>query len=410
MARATRWRRAVPGRFVLLLLAIEAIDEFVFGAREAAWPKIRDDLDLTYLQVGVLLSVPLLVGNLIEPLLGILGDVWRRTWLIVAGGVVFAVSSVLVSVSSQYWHLLFAFIAFSPASGAFVSLAQASLMDHAPERRAPNMALWTAAGFLGVLAGTAAVGASIAAGASWRYTFAAGGVMALVALLASFRFAGQLGGAPSATGVGFRSAFASSIRGIAADIRKGRVLRWMFLLEFADLMLDVLLGYLALYLVDIVHASPAQAAAGVGVWMAAGLAGNLALVPVLARVSGITVLRVTAPAAGCLFALMLLAPDLWAKMAILAALGALKSGWYPILQARLYDELPGRSGSAIALGNLSGMLGGLLPLSIGVAATAWGLDRAMWLLLAAPAAILIGLWRVDRGTRPATRAQRRRGK
>ena len=68
--------------FVLTLLAIEFLDEFVFGAREAAWPLIRNDLGLTYAQVGILLGVPSVVASLIEPWLGILGDVWRRRVLV----------------------------------------------------------------------------------------------------------------------------------------------------------------------------------------------------------------------------------------------------------------------------------------------------------------------------------------
>jgi hypothetical protein len=48
---------------VLTLLAIELLDELVFGAREAAWPAIRADLDLSYAQIGLLLSVPMCVGN-----------------------------------------------------------------------------------------------------------------------------------------------------------------------------------------------------------------------------------------------------------------------------------------------------------------------------------------------------------
>ena len=47
---------------LLTFLAIELLDELVFGAREAAWPLIRTDLDLTYLQIGVLLSVPAAVA------------------------------------------------------------------------------------------------------------------------------------------------------------------------------------------------------------------------------------------------------------------------------------------------------------------------------------------------------------
>ncbi|HEX6606012.1 MAG TPA: MFS transporter, partial [Chloroflexia bacterium] len=76
-ASARRTLRRI-GLFSLTLLVVEFLDEFVFGAREAAWPLIRDDLGLSYAQVGVLLGLPNIVGNLVEPVLGILGDVWRR--------------------------------------------------------------------------------------------------------------------------------------------------------------------------------------------------------------------------------------------------------------------------------------------------------------------------------------------
>ena len=50
----------------------------------------------------------------------------------------------------------------------------------------------------------------------------------------------------------------------------------------------------------------------------------------------------------------------------------------------------------LALGNVSGLAGALLPLGVGVAAEAWGLGAAMWLLLGAPVALLVGLPRRER--------------
>jgi hypothetical protein len=51
-------------------------------------------------------------------------------------------------------------------------------------------------------------------------------------------------------------------------LRRREVLRWLTLLECADLMMDVLLGFLALYFVDVVGATPAQAGGAVAVWTA----------------------------------------------------------------------------------------------------------------------------------------------
>jgi FSR family fosmidomycin resistance protein-like MFS transporter len=55
--------RRRTGAFVFTLLAIEFLDEFVFGAREAAWPLIRDDLGLTYAQIGLLLTIPAVIAS-----------------------------------------------------------------------------------------------------------------------------------------------------------------------------------------------------------------------------------------------------------------------------------------------------------------------------------------------------------
>ena len=108
----------------------------MFGAREAAWSLIRTEMGLTYAQIGVLLAVPAVVGHVLEPAVGVLGDVWNRRALILGGGVLFAVSVALVAASSGFLPLLAAFCIGYPASGAFVSLPQATLMDAA--RRAES--------------------------------------------------------------------------------------------------------------------------------------------------------------------------------------------------------------------------------------------------------------------------------
>jgi MFS transporter, FSR family, fosmidomycin resistance protein len=47
----------------------------------------RDELDLSYVQIGVLLSVPTYSSALLEPVFGVLGDSrWRRT-VVIWGGI-----------------------------------------------------------------------------------------------------------------------------------------------------------------------------------------------------------------------------------------------------------------------------------------------------------------------------------
>ena len=51
----------------------------------------------------------------------------------------------------------------------------------------------------------------------------------------------------------------------------------------------------------------------------------------------------------------------------------------------------GQSAAALTLDNVSGLFGKLIPFGIGLAAQAFGLGIAIWLLLAGPVALLIGL-------------------
>jgi hypothetical protein len=79
----------------ITLLLVAFLDEFIYGAREAARPLIRTTFGLDCAQVGLLLSLPNLIANAVEPFLGILGDVRKRRILIRAGGVMYALALLL---------------------------------------------------------------------------------------------------------------------------------------------------------------------------------------------------------------------------------------------------------------------------------------------------------------------------
>jgi FSR family fosmidomycin resistance protein-like MFS transporter len=132
----------------------------------------------------------------------------------------------------------------------------------------------------------------------------------------------------------------------------------------------------------------------VAVWTGVGLVGDLLLIPLLERVPGVRYLRASAAAVLVIFPAFLLIPDMVGKLLLLAALGFSNAGWYAILQAGLYSAMPGRSGAALAVKNLSGLVAGLIPLALGLIAQQANLQTAMWLLLAGPGTLLIGLPRL----------------
>ena len=92
-----------------------------------------------------------------------------------------------------------------------------------------------------------------------------------------------------------------------------------------------------------------------------------------------------------LFVGFLVAPGFIPKVVILGAMGLLNAGWYAIVKARLYAELPGRSGTAMTLGNVFGLAHDLFPLALGAFAERFGLGAMMWLLAAGPLVLLAGL-------------------
>ena len=63
--------------------------------------------------------------------------------------------------------------------------------------------------------------------------------------------------------------------------------------------------------------------------------------------------------------------------------------WY--LQARLYSAMPGQSGTVMTVGNIYGLVGGVIPLALGWVAQQFDLNVTMWLLLLGPIALMVGL-------------------
>jgi len=377
--------------FMFVLLVIEFIDEFVFGMHHAATPFIRDDLGMNYDQIGLLFTIPNTIAIFIEMIFGIWGDGKGRKWIVMGSGVGFVIACTLSAISKSFGMFLLSFILFFPSSGGFVTLSQAILMDIEPNRHQQNMARWTFAGSLGVVGGSIVFGIW----GDWRAMFVLCAVLAAGALsIVIWHYA--TGKAPQEAIQGSNDdedwSFREGLKDALSQLRRKEVLRWYTLLEFSDLMLDILLAYLALYFVDVMGKTETEAAIAVTVWTGIGLIGDFLLIPLLERVNGLTYLRFSAGLTFIIYPTFLLVPSLEIKLILLGVLGFFNAGWYSILQGQIYTTLPDNSASAeLTIGNIVGFVGGFIPLAIGMVAERAGLDVAMWLLLLGPIALLIGI-------------------
>lgn len=300
----------------------------------------------------------------------------------------FAATTFTFGLAPGFAFLLCVVAVSYPASGAFVGLSQGALMDDTPADRERMMAGWTLVGSLGVVIAPLAVAASLSVGGGWRPVFVVLGAVVATSLLVLRRL-------PASTRAETAESFALEMRGVARLLQRGDVVRWLALLQAADLMLDVLHGFLALYLVDVAQVSPARAALGVATWTGGGLVGDALLLVILRHVSGAAYLRWSAVLVGLTYPVFLLVPSFAAKLVALAALGVLNAGWYAIPKAGLYETVGQRSGAVLALGTVAGTVGGMLPLVVGLVAGVAGLGTALWIPFVAPVVFVIWLPRGD---------------
>jgi FSR family fosmidomycin resistance protein-like MFS transporter len=275
-----------------------------------------------------------------------------------------------------------------PASGAFVSLSQATLMDLNPGREPHMMARWTVAGSVANLIGPLILAAGFALGFGWRWAYF--GMAVLCMILVSLTWLKKF---PSNSGMvtSTESIYSGKklLVGFWEAMRNPGLMRWLILLQFSDLLLDVLTGYLPLYFTDVTGMSVAQASLMMGILMLAGLISNIVLIPMLERFPGRYLVRISAAVTGLFYAAWLLAPWLWAKIGLIILIKLVTLGWYEVLQGEAFATIPGRSGTVMATNSIMGLLGGGISFFIGWVAAQAGLPAAMWLLLAGPICLVL---------------------
>ncbi len=374
----------------VIFLIIELLDEIIDGVMSPALPLIRNDLHLDYTQIGMLLTIPNTISSITEPILGIWGDIGQRRLLILGGGIAFVCALLLISLSHNFPLLLVALVIFNPASGAFVSLSQATLMDIEPKRHEQNMARWALAGSVGNVIGPLVLAVAIGLTGNWRSAFFILAILTVLLLVTLWRYGNAIPNTPSQIDQPLQG-LKEGIDNAIAALKRRKVLLWLTLLQFSDLMLDILRGFVPLYFVDIVGANNTQASLALAIWLGLGLVGDFLLIPILDKVQGIVYLKLSAAIVLFLYPTFLLVSNTSVKLLILGLLGLFNAGWYSIVQGQLYTAMPGQSGTVLTLSNLFGLVGGLMPLVLGLFAQYYGLQNTMWLLIAAPMALLIGL-------------------
>ena len=374
-----------------LFLLIEFFDELHYGIGSAVLPAMRFDLGLSYSQVGLLLGLPGVIGTFIEPALMLLGDTWLRKKLVVGGGLVIVLTLLLTGSAQTFPALLVAAGLSYPASGAFVSLSQATLMDIHPGRESQMMARWTVFGSFGNLVGPLMLAGGFALAVGWRWTFFGLAILAAGLTFAIYRrpFPARSTHHSGTSGEDRKPGMKQLFGFLWEGIHNRKLIHWVVLLELSDLMLDIYTGYALLYMTDIIGATLAQASLLFTLMMLSSLAGDLILIPLLEKVQGRQIVRFSALITAIIFTAALLSPNPVVKIVLLVAVCFSTLGWYQVLQGEAFASARGRSGTVSAINSLAGVVQGGLAWSVGYIAAAAGLQNAMWLLLVGPICLLL---------------------
>lgn len=379
------------------LLASPLLDEFTTGLIVVALPLIRDEFHLTYEQAGFLFTFGSISSMAIEPLVNLLSDHRSKRPFIVSGLLICAMSYLLTSVSTSYGMLLLAFALLFPGLGMALDLAQATLIDAAPNASSHTMTRWTVLAGVGDLLAPLAVGTMTALGLSWRVLSAFGAALWFGAAAVTWpqRFPRRTDLAPTDEDENESPLWRQLTVAVREALRDRTLLRWSAVVLLCTMLDEVFLAFMGLYLRDALHARAWEISLALGSF----LAGSMIALVILDRmhtwraqhgeqVRGERVLLWLALGTLASIAILLAAHTLWLTTIALFFIGGGAAGWYPLAKAAAYDTRPGKTGVVRAVISIGAPFETVLPTIVGIIAGHFGIVVGIAFLGLAPLGVL----------------------
>ncbi len=170
-----------------VLFAMNLLDYLDRNILTAVLPQLKADRMVTNnVQAGALFTYFLISYSLVSPIMGWLGDRWRRTWLLGLGVGLWSLATVGTAFARDYQHLVLARALLGVGEATYGVIAPAILMDlFARERRARIFSAFYLAMPIGSALGLG-LGSTIATHWGWRMAFLVVGVPGLIAAFAAF--------------------------------------------------------------------------------------------------------------------------------------------------------------------------------------------------------------------------------
>jgi MFS family permease len=367
-------------------------DELVSGLASVAEPDIERSFGASHaMATAMLFLVPGIVAFVVEPWLFMLADRYPRRWFIRGGLVAMAIASVAAACARDPYLLAGAQAVKWCAIGAASGLAQATLVDAAPDGRARTIARWTLLSLAGDLGAPALLAAVAVAGFGWRTGYAIAAVLlAAWAVVAwTVPIAGTGGGDDDdddGTSPGVIAAFK-----VALGDR--RLLAWLAATALCDLLDEIFIVLASIHVRDDFGASARWQTATIVAFVAGDAIGLAVLDRLLRRAAELRVLAAAAAGCAVAYTAWMLAPTpLWGVV-LMVPVGLCVGPLYPLASAQAYAARPESSGLVLAAGHLFTPLGLAIPFVLGAIADVAGTPAALAVLLVQPVALcILAIW------------------
>ena len=302
---------------------------------------------------------------------------WPRRSLLAAAQLAMAVTCLCAAAAPSYWMLLAALLLYGPATGIACGTAQAALVDGSPGRAESVLSRWALYQSIGDLAAPLLLAGLAFLGSGWRAAFVVAAAMALAQALlvrAGSSLPRSMPPPPEEAGE------EPGRGGLRAAIL------WCGAGVLCTLMDEALVSFGALHL-EALGATPAERGLALGAATLSAIGALVAVERVAARLEGMRLLLLASAGCAVVFAGCLVTSSLPLGAALLALTFALAAPLHPVVSARAFAALPGRSTAVNVINSSMATVELAIPLLLGAIADRFGVRAALAAMILEPVAL-----------------------
>lgn len=378
-------REDVSNRMMVVSLAARFMDELLGGVPTVLMPTIRAVLGLSYVQVSLLSLALNYVAAVIEPVAGLLIDIWKRPWLMAGGAAFIGVAVAIMGAAPTFTILLLGFAIYGVGSGPLAHTADVVMVEAYPEAPSRIYARSTLVDTVGALLAPLLVTITVALNLSWRWLMIGLGLSGLIyaVLILRTRFPRPLNGDDEDEGLSILQAMKKNLKAVFSN-RNAKL--WLLFL-FVHAVSEAPYQFTAIWLREQVGMSQALIGIYVALEMAVGIVSLLYLDRWLARSNRRRIIQIASLGVIVLYPAWLFLPGVWTRFVLALPLNFLLAVFWPVGKSQSLASIPGKGGAVTAVHSLTALVP--VALFFGLLAEAITLTGAMLVVQVGAMAVLL---------------------